>query len=135
MNLSREDMFSEDQKLTAATAAVSSNILDFHAHGDDILHLLFWSLWVSAASSGCTLQVDWQTSDTEDFASPTTLFSKTFAAAELAKGAYPVMNETLPRGLRRFNRLKYTPSSGTTAPTVSAFIHDGRVEGQPLKGV
>lgn len=138
MNLSREDMFCEALQPEGTTAKYTDT-LDFHNHGDDILGKLFWSLFVAAASTGASLTVAWQTRD-EPFADDadtgaTTLFSSTIAAASLTAGAYPIKNEALPKGLKRYNRLKLTCGSGTTNPKVTAFLHDGRDEGTPFKGL
>ena len=143
MQLSKEDMFCEGQQ-TATTAAASTNVLDFGKHGDDVLNKLFWSLFVAAVTGVVdkTLTVAWETSDYEGFvdgsnnASATTVFSKTIAATDLVAGAYPIRNEALPKGLKRYNRLKFTSgASSTYYPKVTAFVHDGRDEGTPFKGL
>ena len=134
MELSKEDMFSESQQ-TAASATASTNVLDFHKHGDDVLNMLYWSVLVTAATNGSALTIAWETSDTEAFSSATTLWTKTVAATGLTLGAEPVKNEALPKGLKRYNRLKYTGEASKTAyPKVTAFIHAGRDEGTPYRG-
>ena len=107
-----------------------------------MLHKLFWSLFVDAPTNGSALTVAWETSDYEGFvdgsnnASATTVFTKTIAATALTAGAYPIRNETLPKGLKRYNRLKFTGEASKTAyPKVTAFVHDGRDEGTPFKGL
>ena len=80
MNLSKEDMFCEEQQ-TSADAAASTNVLDFHKHGDDVMQALFWSLFVAAATNGSALTVAWETSDAEGFGTADTVFTKTVAAA------------------------------------------------------
>ena len=141
MNLSKEDMFCEGMVCTAAAKA-STNVLDFHKHGDDVMGALFFSVFVDAvdsANNGASavdkdLLVEWETSDAEAFGTSTTLWSKTCAKAGIVKGAYIVKNEALPKGLKRYNRLKFTEASGTKFPDVTAFLHAGRDEGTPYKG-
>ena len=136
MDISKEDMFCEKQQ-TSTSATASTNVLDFHNHGDDIMGQLFWSLYVAATTGTVdkALTVAWETSATEAFSSTTTLFSKSIAAADLTVGAYPIKNEPLPKGLKRFNRLKFTSgASSTYYPKVTAFLHAGRDEGTPYKG-
>lgn len=136
MNLSKEDMFCESMECTAAAKA-STNVLDFHKHGDDILHKLFWSVHVPAVTGVVDkdLTVEWQTSDAEGFASSTTVFSATVAKERILAGSYAIKNEPLPKGLKRYNRLRFTEASGTLFPKVTAFLHSGRDEGVPLKGI
>lgn len=141
MKLSKEDMFCEGMVCTAAAKA-STNVLDFHKHGDDVLGKLFFSVHVDAvdsANAGASavdkdLLVEWETSDAEDFGTTKTLWSKSVAKAGILKGAYIVKDEPLPRGLKRYNRLKFTEASGTKFPDVTAFVHDGRDAGTPYKG-
>jgi len=136
MELSKEDTFCEAQQ-TSTSATASTNVLDFNKHGDDVMGRLFWSLFVAAVTGTVdkALTVVWETSDTEDFSSATTLSTRSIAAASLTAGAYPVKNEPLPKGLKRYNRLKFTSgASSTYYPKVTAFIHDGRDEGTPVTG-
>lgn len=136
MNLSKQDTFCESQQ-TSTTATASTNVLDFGKHGDDIFQGLFWSIFVAAVTGTVDkdLTVDWETSDAENFGSSTTVWSKTLAKAGLTAGAYPVKNEPLPKGLKRYNRLKFTSgASSTYYPKVTAFLHPGRDEGTPYKG-
>ena len=148
MQLSKEDMFCEVQQPDKSTTSgstvttASTNVLDFGNHGDDVLNKLFWSLFVDADSNGVTVKAQWYTSDYEGFvdgsnnASETKLFeTDTIAAASLTAGAYIVKNAPLPKGLKRYNRLKFVCSTGTTSPKVTAFVHDGRDEGTPFKGL
>ena len=138
MQLSKEDMFCEALQPTGTTAKYTDT-LDFHKHGDDILGKLFWSLYVDAASTGADLTVVWQTRDApfadDADTDATALATSVIAAASLTAGAYPIKNEYLPKGLKRYNRLKLTCGSGTTYPKVTAFLHDGRDEGTPFKGL
>ena len=136
MNLSREDMFCEAQQ-TTTTAAASANALDFHAHGDDVMGGLYWSVHVAGTTGTVdkALTVAWETSDAADFGTASTVWSKAVPASELASGSYPVRNEPLPKGLKRYNRLKFTSGASSTAyPKVTAFIHAGRDEGTPFRG-
>ena len=136
MNLSKEDTFCESMTCTA-DAKASTNVLDFGKHGDDVFGNLFWS--VLAASVTGTVDkdvvVEWETSDTEAFSSAATLEQKTIDKSLVTAGAWLVKNAPLPKGLKRYNRLKFSESSGTYFPVVSAFVHDGRDEGTPFKGV
>ena len=137
MELSKEDMFCEAQQ-ASTTPTASTNVLDFHKHGDDILNKLFWSVVVVGVTGAVdkALTVEWETSDAENFGSSTTLVSKTVAAANLTAGAYPIRNEPLPKGLKRYNRLKLTSGAESTYyPKVTAFLHSGRDEGTPFTGV
>lgn len=137
MNLSKEDMFCESMACTAAAKA-STNVLDFHNHGDDILHKLFWSVWAGSVSGTVDkdLVVAWETCDTEGFSSGVkTLATLTIDKSKCVANAYLVKNETLPKGLKRYNRLKFTETGGTYFPTVTAFLHSGRDEGVPFKGI
>ena len=137
MQLSKEDMFCEEMTCTAAAKA-SDNVLDFHKHGDDVMGKLFWSVHVPGVTGTVDkdLLVEWQTSDAEDFSSGVaTVYSATLAKAGLVAGAYPIKNAPLPKGLKRYNRLQFTEASGTLFPKVTAFLHDGRDEGVPFKGL
>ena len=133
MDLSKEDMFCEEMTCTAA-AKVSTNVLDFHNHGNDIQHNLFWSVHVPGVTGTVDkdVVVAWETSDTENFASAATLVAKTIDKSAVVTGAYIVRNETLPKGLKRYNRLKFTEAGGTQFPNVTAFLHTGRDEGTPF---
>ena len=133
MDLSKEDMFCEEMTCTAA-AKVSTNVLDFHNHGDDILRKMSWSVHVPAVTGAVDkdVVVAWETSDTESFAAASVLASKTIDKSAVVAGAYIVRNEPLPKGLKRYNRLKFTETSGTQFPKVTAFLHTGRDEGTPF---
>ena len=139
MQLSKHDMFCENMS-TSSAAKASENVIDFGAHGDDILGKLFWSLFVDSISDDADaadkdFTVIWETSDSEGFGSDTDLFTKTIPAASVVKGAYLVKNEPLPKGLKRYNRLKFSESTGTKCPNVTAFVHDARDEGTPFQGL
>lgn len=130
MILSKEDMFSEAQPCATTAATVSENALDFHAHGGDATGGLFWSVRPSAAVSGVT--VAWETSASEDFSDAKTVFTKTTGA--VAAGEPAVDAEPLPKGCLRYNRLKYTLGAAAAGNAFTAFLHDGRDEGQPCRG-
>ena len=67
--------------------------------------------------------------------SPDRGFRPGIAAADLTAGAYPIRNQPLPKGLKRYNRLKFTGEAEKTAyPKVTAFLHSGRDEGTPYRG-
>ena len=141
MNLSKEDTFCEAMTCTAAAKA-SDNVLDFHAHGDDVMNSLFWSVFVNDITDTVDkdVVVKWETSDYETFldgsgnASSTELFALTVDKANVVKGAYLIKNAPLPKGLKRYNRLSFTESTGTEFPIVTAFLHSGRDEGTPFVG-
>lgn len=132
MDLSKQDNFCEDQQ-TSATAAASTNVLDFHANGDDIMFRLFWNVLVTKATNGSALSISWETSDSESFVSYDTIFAKTVPAAALALGDWAVKDEPLPQGLKRFNRLKFQGEASKSGyPKVTAFLTTGRNKGQPF---
>lgn len=157
MKLSAMDLFCWKKPL--ASGAKYTKVLDFGtdgnalfedgavqktagAHGDDIFFKMFWCLWCSKAAADTSITVVWETSDNEPTAdqangdaSKVDLFTKTITASELAKGAYPIANEPLPKGLKRFNRLKITGAAGSDSavstkvyPDVTAYLIDGRDE-------
>jgi len=160
MKLSAMDLFC--WKKATSTSAAFSNVLDFGTdgnspfepatgnvpvnktggtHGDDILNKLYWCLHCATDSADGNLTVVWETSDNDpgtsanNNASKVEVWSKTIAAANLTKGAYPIANEALPKGLKRYNRLKLTGSAGSDSsvvtkayPSVTAFVIDGRDE-------
>lgn len=132
MILSKEDMFSEAQSCATTTATVSENALDFHAHGGDVMGNLFWSVVPSAAIASIGVTVAWETSDAEDFSVAETVFTKTTGA--VAAGEPAIDAEPVPKGCRRYNRLKYTLGDATEGNAFTAFLHDGRDEGQPYRG-
>ncbi len=136
MDLSKEDMFAEGQQLNGTTLTVAStNVLDFHAHGDDVLNKLFWSLFVDAATNGSALTVQWYTSAAENCDGEVKIYEKSIAKEGLTAGAYPIKDEALPKGLKRYNRLKFTTEASKSGyPKVSAFLHSGRDAGTPYKG-
>lgn len=135
MLLSKEDTFCEVQAPTntANAVSVSTNVLDFGGHGDDVLHRLHLVVQCTGAASGATgaLAIAWETCALENFASGSVTIPVTaaaLAAADLTLGAYPVKNMPIPQGLLRYNRLKFTNGANTwsTAPKVSAYVVDGR---------
>lgn len=136
MQLSKEDMFCENMKVEE-TPKNSTNDLDFGEHGDDVLNKLFWSLHVDSVTDTVDkdVTVAWLTSDSADFSSYTTLLSLAFDKGVVVKGAYLVKNAPLPKGLKRYSRLVFEEDTGEEFPYVTAFVHDGRDEGTPFKGL
>lgn len=145
MILSKQDTFCE-AKTTSNTASYT-DVLDFGNNGDDVMRCLSWLLLVTSAATKATLTVTWETSDHESFAdasgreSKTDLWSRTIATDDLVKGGFPVKDAPLPKGLKRYNRLKLqatsTAGGGETPayPGVSSYIYSGRDEGQPFVGL
>ena len=139
MMLSKEDTFCEAMDCSAAEKA-SANVLDFGKHGDDILNRLFWSVFInlignSASAADEDVTVKWETSDAEDFGTKATPYTVVLPAASVVKGAYVIKNAPLPKGLKRYNRLTFSETGGSAFPNVTAFVHDGRDEGTPFKGL
>ena len=132
MILSKEDMFSEAQACASMNATASTHVLDFHAHGAEVMGGLFWSVIPSVAIASTGVTVAWETADNESFTGAKTVFSKTTGAVPAGEPAIDA--ERIPKGCLRYNRLKYTLGAATTGETFTAFLHDGRNEGQPYKG-
>lgn len=132
MQPSKQDMFCEGQQVATTSTTASTNVLDFHAHGDDILNKLFLVVLITVALVGAgTVTIKWQTCDAEDFGSGVveTLLTPTALSATDTAGTFAVKNAALPRGLKRYNRLLFTAADTiTTAPAFTAFIVDARVE-------
>lgn len=125
MILSKEDLFADGVSMASGNA-VTTDVLDFGEHGDDVSGNLYYFVHVSGAA-GVTCV--WQTSDTEAFSAPTVLETKTGTGA--AGGAFAIQPTALPRGLKRYNRLSITVSA---AVNVTAGLTDGRSEEPPFKG-
>lgn len=137
MHLSKEDSFCYDQQIAATGDTVSTNVLDFNKHGDDLQNQLHLCIQSAGAIAGDgTVSIVWQTSDAEAFGSgvvehlltPTALSPSTTVA-----GTWIVKNAALPKSLKRYQRLKFSVTLGqgetmTTAPKFRAFIVDGRQE-------
>lgn len=126
MNLSKEDLFHDGTQTEAATAA-NGETLDFNRHGDDVMGKLWWFVHTNTAGN---ITVVWQTSDNADMSGAVDVVTKTVANA--AAGSYPVKNEPLPKGLKRYNRLKVTTAA---AAKITAGLICGRDEGVPFKGL
>lgn len=146
MFLCKMNTFCEDQVLKASSAAeFSQNVLDWgtdgtgkavesvtgltttwgNGHqGDDIFHKLFFYVHATGATGASVINVEWQTSDDEAFSSPTTLKTWSLAAGSFDLH-YPIAGETLPRGLKRYQRLKVDGGTATPLATISAFVTDG----------
>lgn len=130
MQLSKEDLFHDGTETEAGSggavgAASNGDVLDFGRHGDDIMGGLWWFVHVDKAGS---VKATWETSDSEDMSGAVTLVEKTATAAA---GSYPFRNEPLPKGLKRYNRLKVATAAKSV---VTAGLTTGRDEGVPFKG-
>lgn len=135
MLLSKEDMFSEDQTITATENAVtySTNVLDWGAHGNDIdkeLRLFVLTKNTAASAGAATLTIAIETSaDNVTFTALKTYTA--LALAALATGQFVVNNDVLPNGLLKYVRISYTvlAAAFTTAPKLDAGIirNDGYV--------
>lgn len=130
MQLSKEDLFHDGTTTAAGSsgavgAASNGDVLDFHAHGDDVMGKLWWFVHTDKAGA---VKATWETSDNENMSGATTLVEKTATATA---DSYPFKNEPLPKGLKRYNRLKVATAS---ASTVTAGLTTGRDEGVPFKG-
>lgn len=129
MMIDLESLFSDGQTPTLTHAAVTSstNVLDWHAHGDDIDKVLRLTVvnTVAAVSANqtATLAISWQTSaNNSDW---TTLRTWTaVAASAMTAGTFLINNAALPDGLKRYNKLVYTNAveAFTTGPKLSAFV-------------
>jgi len=133
MLLSKEDMFGNKVADGAVgTPVVFPNTMDWRNHGEDIYFRLFLCVqcMTAAASGGAsTVSFTWETSDDETNWTAIQVFGS-FGLSELTKGAFLVKNSALPRGLKRYQRLKATTAGAafTTAPEFFAFLVDGREE-------
>ena len=92
-------------------------------HHDDVMRLLSWFVWAVTACTG-TLTVTWQTSDDKEFGAGNVdeIAERTVGAAEIAKGTYLVNGDPLPKGLKRYQRLKVTSNAGSPSGKVGAFV-------------
>jgi hypothetical protein len=106
------------------TVETVSDVLDFGAHGDDILFKLFLIIqcvtaMASQSAKPSTVSIYWQTSAAEAMSNAveTLLTPTALGDSACALKAFVVANHTLPRNLKRYNRLKFvlTPydSGGT----------------------
>jgi len=136
MKLSKQDMFCEAQSVSKTVTAVSTNVLDFGAHGDDILFTLFIVILVVTAMDGDgTFDIVLESCDDAAFGSGVEdhVLASGLAEADLAAGVFAVKNAPLPKGLKRYQRLSFEPTLAegetiTTAPAFTAFLVDGRQE-------
>lgn len=92
-------------------------------HGDDVMRLLSWFVWAVTACTG-TLTVTWQTSDDPEFGAGNVdeIAERTVGAAEIAKGKYLVNGDPIPKGLKRYQRLKVTSNASDPSGKVGAFV-------------
>jgi hypothetical protein len=148
MRKSAQDTFCSAKALTNGTTETTvetvSDVLDFGAHGDDILFKLFLVIqcvtaMVSQSAKPSTVSIYWQTSAAEAMSNAveTLLTPTALGDAACALKAFVVANATLPRNLKRYNRLKFvltpydsggTEAYPTTVPVFTAFITDNREE-------
>lgn len=117
--------FSDSQALTAT--AVSTNVVDLGSDRDiGPGRSLYLVLSVDVAADGAngneTYAVALQSDDDAGFGSPSALVSRSFAAAELAKGSQPVI--PLPLANERYLRLSYTLGGTSPSVTLSAWLTD-----------
>ena len=92
-------------------------------HGDDVMRLLSWFVWAVTACTG-TLTVVWQTSDDKEFGAGNVdeIAERTVGAAEIAKGKYLVNGDPIPKGLKRYQRLKILSNASDPSGKVGAFV-------------
>lgn len=118
--------FSTDQ---AIASGVSDNTLDIKNGGDAMDNeLLLVVRATEKPAGGTSLAVALQTSDTEDFASVTTLYtSGAVPTADMADG--DVCAVRMPRGAKRYLRLNYTAAGTFSAGKVWAGLVPGDQHG------
>lgn len=121
MRIDNEMLFSNNQKLTASAA--STNIVKLASTENGLTEVAFGKsipllIQVTEDFNNLTsLKVGVQTSDDEDFSSPTTLVEATLELASLKAGKkFPI--KEIPAGNKGYARLYYTVT-GTT-PTTGA---------------
>ena len=121
MRIDNEMIFSDNQKLTASAA--STNIVKLASTENGLTEVAFGKpipllIQVTEDFNNLTsLKVGVQTSDDEDFSSPTTLVEATLELASLKAGKkFPI--KEIPAGNKGYARLYYTVT-GTT-PTTGA---------------
>lgn len=136
MQPSNQDKFCEALSVSK-TAKTNTEGLDFGKHGDDINNQLFLVLLVVTAMAGDgTYKITWETSDDNEFGAgnvASTTLADDLDAADITAGTFLIKNAPLPRGLKRYNRLAFTPTLAqgetmTTAPAFTAEIVTGRDE-------
>lgn len=120
-------MFSEGQAVTVS--ALSENILDLHAHGDDVQRelTLFAQVreTVTSGTSASTVGFELWTSDALDGtgaaldAGEKIWASELIVKTDLLDGTFAV-KQPLPSGIKRYLQLKYVVSATLTAGTFDA---------------
>lgn len=122
MLFDKETMFSDDQAIT--TTAVSENVYDFGADGDDYANVglrraVIRCQVTEAFAGGTSLQIQIQTGAT---ATPTTVVisSAAIATASLVAGYQFHVSVPLPRKLLRYMRLNYVVVGTMTAGKITA---------------
>lgn len=119
----KENQFSDAQAVTAT--AVSTNVVDFGTSKGDPAFGTPKPLVVQVvqAFAGATsVAVEFETSDTENFASAKTLASSGAVVAADLKAGYKFSMNVLPKGCKRYNRLKYVVVGTATAGKITAGI-------------
>lgn len=126
MILDEQALFSDEQAIT--TTAPSTNTIKTNgdiSKGTPVEVLVK----VTTAFTGLTsLKVGVETSDAENFGTATTLVeTPAILTADLVKG-YEFPLKFLPKGIKKYLRLKYTVVGTATAGKITAGIVDGNVE-------
>lgn len=122
MLLDQNAVLSQAQAVTASGA--SENVIDLGAAGNTVPGALFAVCRVDETFAGATaVAVSLQTSDTEGFASSSTLAEASFPAAGLTAGK-TVFAAALPAGVKRYVRAYYTVTGTGTAGKMSFFLTD-----------
>lgn len=137
MKLSLQDLVSLKQTIaTTVGATASTDVLDWGAHKDDLTRSLTLFCKVDAAGTfgtDGTVTAAFQTSANN---SDWTTLATTKALTALEAGQF-VLNQPLPLGLKRYNRVVYTTAVAafTVAPVFTAGIVRGQVDSAPFEGL
>lgn len=126
MLLDLESIFSNSQAITTST--VSENIVKLASTTHNMTEVSFGVpipllIQVEEAFAGCTsLQVDVQTSDTEEFEEVTTLVSSDAVNVDKLTSGYKFPINYIPKGNLGYMRLYYTVDGTATAGTITAGV-------------
>ncbi len=113
MLLDSQNLFSDNQTITATAA--SQNIIKFGK--GDVSFLPFFAQVTSDFDNLTSLTIALQTSNSEDFSTPTTLIESKLLLAQLKAGnKFPISQ--FPKGNQGYMRILYTIEG--TAPTTGA---------------